>query len=67
MPDGWGFTLLMFNYGVGEKLGDGLFYLSSANREDMIATMREFIAKEEGRYVEGVKTDGIPPDKDEAL
>jgi hypothetical protein len=42
MPDGWGFTLLLFSYGAG---GD-LFYMSSAQRDDMIKLMREFIAKQ---------------------
>jgi len=40
MPDGFGFTVLVFSY-----KGKELFYISSAEREGMIATMREFIAK----------------------
>jgi hypothetical protein len=41
MPKGYGFSLLIFNFGP-----DGnLFYTSNANREDMIRTMQEFIAK----------------------
>lgn len=41
MPEGWGFTLLLFTYGE-----DGsLFYISSANRQDMLNTMAEFIGK----------------------
>jgi hypothetical protein len=44
MPDGWGFTLFMFSYGA-----DGsMFYLSSANREDMVKAMKEFIERQEG-------------------
>ncbi len=49
MPEGWGFTLLMFDY--GEKTGlpghDAVFYLSSADRGDMITAMKEFIKKQE--------------------
>ena len=40
MPPGYGFSLLIFGYENHE-----LFYLSSAQREDMIRTMQEFIAK----------------------
>lgn len=43
MPQGWGFTLLLTSYGAGGSL----FYLSSVERQDMIATMREFIQKHE--------------------
>lgn len=44
LPEGWGFGLLMFEYGP-----DGsLFYISSAAREDMIVVMREWVAKQEG-------------------
>lgn len=42
LPDGWGFVLLLFTYGEGGSL----FYISSANREDVIATMKEFIRKQ---------------------
>lgn len=41
LPQGWGFTLLIFNF--GEK--GNLFYISNAKREDMIKTMQEFIDK----------------------
>ena len=47
MPKGWGFTLFMFNYGEGGKGGDGMFYISSANREDSIKSLKEFIKKQE--------------------
>lgn len=43
LPKDVGFTLLLFDYGEGGSL----FYLSSATREDMVATMKEFIAKQE--------------------
>jgi hypothetical protein len=45
MPDGWGFSLLIFSYGDGGSM----FYLSSAQRADMIKAMREFIEKFEVR------------------
>jgi hypothetical protein len=41
MPEGWGFTLLLFEYSPK----DSLFYISSAKREDMMNAMREFIRK----------------------
>lgn len=43
MPPGWGFTLFLFSYGEG----GALFYLSSAERTDMIKVVKEFIKKEE--------------------
>lgn len=39
LPTGWGFNLLLFTYGEGGSL----FYISSAEREDVIAVMREYI------------------------
>jgi len=42
MPAGFGFTLLIFSYQPGS-----MFYISSAERDGMIAAMREFIAKHE--------------------
>jgi hypothetical protein len=42
MPEGFGFTLLIFSYEPGP-----MFYISSAERDGMIAAMREFIAKHE--------------------
>lgn len=42
MPPKYGFTLFIFTYGEG---GD-LFYMSSALREDMIKTMKEFLRKQ---------------------
>lgn len=46
-----GFTLLVFDYGNNGRMN----YLSSANREDMIAAMKEFIAVHEGNIHEGPK------------
>jgi hypothetical protein len=45
MPEGWGFTVLMFDY--SDTPDGSMFYLSSAKREDMIKAMKEFIAKNE--------------------
>lgn len=42
MPKGFGFALMIFSYESGS-----MFYISSAERETMIAAMREFIAKHE--------------------
>lgn len=42
VPDGWGFNLLMFQFGEGGSL----FYISNAQREDVLATMKEFIRKQ---------------------
>jgi hypothetical protein len=41
LPKGWGFTLLLFEYSPN----DSLFYISSANRQQMVNAMREFIKK----------------------
>lgn len=42
MPEGWGFTLQIFSYGE-----NGVnFYISTANRDDMIRLMQEFINRE---------------------
>lgn len=49
LPTGWGFSLLIFNFGEGGGPGDGLFYISNARRENMIEAMKEFIAKEENK------------------
>jgi hypothetical protein len=47
LPTGWGATVLIFNYGEGKAADEGLFYGSTANRDDMIAAMKEFIRKNE--------------------
>lgn len=43
-----GFALLVFKFGSGDDHRSN--YMSNANREDMLATMKEFIARAEGRY-----------------
>jgi len=42
MPSGWGFSLFIFSYGAEGST----FYISSANRDDFIQNLREFIARE---------------------
>lgn len=44
----YGFALLLFEYGDGGHMN----YISSANRRDMVAAMKEFIARNEGTYQE---------------
>lgn len=46
----YGFALLVFPFGHGAD--HRINYISNANREDMLATMKEFIARVEGRHVE---------------
>ncbi len=52
-PDGKvnGFALLVFPFGQpeGEHRAN---YISNCDREDMLATMKEFIARSEGRFQE---------------
>jgi hypothetical protein len=50
-PKRTGFALLVFPFGQpnGEHRSN---YVSNANRDDMIATLKEFIARAEGRYHE---------------
>jgi hypothetical protein len=51
LPEGYGFTLLMFKFGEGDD--KRMNYLSNAPREDMIAALKELIANFEGRVVGG--------------
>lgn len=44
MPEGWGFTVMMFDM---DTTTGSMFYLSSAQRADMIEAMKEFIKKNE--------------------
>lgn len=41
IPPGWGFNLQIFEF----EPGDALFYISNANREDIVKVMKEFIAR----------------------
>lgn len=47
LPPGYGFALLIF--GTGESAGR-MNYISNANRDDMLAALKELIARFEGRY-----------------
>ena len=42
MPEGFGFTLLMFSFGENGST----FYISDAQRDDMLKAMQEFIDKQ---------------------
>jgi hypothetical protein len=42
VPKGWGFTLLLFTFGEQGNV----IYLSNANREDMMTSMRTFIRRQ---------------------
>ena len=45
MPAGFGFNLLIFSFGEGGSM----FYISNAQRQDMIESMKEFIEKQEAK------------------
>jgi hypothetical protein len=58
-PDGVkrnGFALLVFPFGQPDD-SHRSNYISNADREDMLATMKEFIARAEGRYADD---SGVP-------
>lgn len=44
LPDGFGFVLLVFNFGEGGYMN----YISNSDRADVVRAMKEFVAKEEG-------------------
>lgn len=46
LPEGWGFSLLIFDFD-NAKTDGGVFYVSNAQRADMLVAMREFIANVE--------------------
>ena len=49
LPPEYGFALLVF--GLNDAPGR-MNYISNANREDMLAALKELIARFEGRYTE---------------
>lgn len=51
LPEGWGYTLLLFDFNAGGSL----FYAANANREDILAMMKEFIALNERKNKEEEK------------
>ena len=44
LPEGFGFMLFLFSFGEGGVN----FYISNAQREDMIEAMKEWIERQEG-------------------
>lgn len=50
VPRGFGFTLLLFSYGRTGLANEGpqgaMFYISTADRDDMVQALREFINKQ---------------------
>jgi len=50
----YGFSLLVFDF---QSKGEGrMNYISNAKRDDMLAAMKEFIAKHEGRLADSTQT-----------
>ncbi len=47
----WGFVLLLFPFGEPDARAR-INYISNAERADMIVAMKEFIARNEGRFTE---------------
>lgn len=49
MPPGWGYCLILFTFGEGGHMT----YISNANRDDVVATLKELAGKMEAeRYRE---------------
>lgn len=48
--NGYGFALLMFGLSGAEDMR--MNYIANVDREDMLAAMKEFIARNEGRYMD---------------
>lgn len=46
-----GFALIMYDFGEGPE-GGRFNYISNSDRHDVLATMKEVIARNEGRYAE---------------
>ena len=42
LPAGWGFALLVFSFGEGGST----FYISNAQRDDMVQALEEFIERQ---------------------
>lgn len=49
IPDSYGFTLLIFNFGPGGSM----FYISNAERDSMVEAMKEFIHRQEEKHGSG--------------
>jgi hypothetical protein len=53
LPYKYGFCLLMFATGKHPEEADmRMNYIANVDRQDMLAAMKEFIARNEGRYEE---------------
>lgn len=50
LPSGWGFTLFLFGFGKDK----GVFYISNANREDMVKTIKAWLAKQDSHAATAV-------------
>jgi len=48
LPEGYGFVVLVFNFGEGKN--NELMYVSNANRKDIVKAMKEFIEKTENNF-----------------
>ena len=46
MPEGWGFTLFLFDYVKPTGESGAIFYISSARRDDMRKSLEEFLRNE---------------------
>ena len=42
LPDGWGFTLFLYEY--SDEPGGACFYISSSQRADMVKVIKEWLA-----------------------
>jgi len=51
IPEGTGFTLLVFDYGGKGEMS----YISNAERPEMLVALKEFIAANEGRSFQETK------------
>ena len=47
LPPGIGFSLFLFTFGEHDEPAQHLAYISSGKREDMIATVKEWLARME--------------------
>lgn len=53
LPEGYGFTLLTYQF--GENPDNRLNYVSNSNREDVVKAMKEWIEKTENTYGQDVE------------
>ena len=48
LPDGYGFTILVYNF--GESPDNEMMYISNSNRDDIVKAMKEWIKKTEKSF-----------------